>query len=104
MTPEEREAFLSRPHTAVVTFELGEGRTMGVPVWVTWVADIFPLKHFSLAFGHAFRSDMAGSGFLWSGPEETYIALPRIAIMLAWGIFGAAVAAKLFKWDPKGEI
>ncbi len=75
-----------------------------VPVWVTWLADIFPLKHFSLAFGHAFRSDMAGHGFLWTGPEETYIALPRIALMLAWGIFGAAVAAKLFKWDPKGEI
>ena len=41
MTPEEREAFLSRPHTAVVTFELGEGRTMGVPVWVTWTGEVF---------------------------------------------------------------
>lgn len=41
MTPEEREAFLSRPHTAVVTFELGEGRTMGVPVWVTWTGEAF---------------------------------------------------------------
>ena len=75
-----------------------------IPAWVTWIADVFPLKHFSIAFGHAFRSDMAGHGFLWSGPEETYIALPRIAIMLAWGVVGAVIAAKLFKWDPKGEI
>ncbi len=75
-----------------------------IPVWVTWVADTFPLKHFSLAFGHAFRSDMAGNGFVWSGNEETYVALPRLAIMLAWGIGAAIVAAKMFKWDPKGEI
>ena len=75
-----------------------------VPVWVTWIADTFPLKHFSLAFGHAFRSDMAGSGFVWAGSEETYVALPRLAIMLAWGIVGAVIAAKMFKWDPKGEI
>ena len=41
MTPEEREEFLARPHTAVVTFELGEGRTMGVPVWATWTGEVF---------------------------------------------------------------
>lgn len=37
----EREAFLGRPHTAVVTFELEPGRTMGVPVWVTWTGEVF---------------------------------------------------------------
>ena len=41
MTAAERDAFLSRPHTAVVTFELAEGRTMGVPVWVTWTGTVF---------------------------------------------------------------
>lgn len=41
MTPAEREAFLARPHTAVVTFAFGDGRTMGVPVWVTWTGAVF---------------------------------------------------------------
>ncbi|MGI9480737.1 MAG: ABC transporter permease [Hyphomicrobiales bacterium] len=75
-----------------------------IPQWVTLIADLFPLKHFSVAFGHAFRSDKVGSGFLWTGGEETYAALPDLAIMLIWGIIGATVATYMFKWDPKGEI
>ncbi len=75
-----------------------------LPEWVPWVADAFPLKHFSLAFGHAFRSDMAGHGFVWAANEETYVALPHLALMLAWGVGSAIIAAKVFRWDPKGEI
>ncbi len=41
LTPAEREEFLSRPHTAVVTFTFEDGRSMGVPVWVTWTGELF---------------------------------------------------------------
>jgi hypothetical protein len=41
LTPAEREAFLARPHTAVVTFTFDDGRSMGVPVWVTWTGSVF---------------------------------------------------------------
>jgi hypothetical protein len=41
LTPAEREAFLARPHTAVVTFILEDGRSMGVPVWISWTGEVF---------------------------------------------------------------
>jgi len=41
MSPEEREAFLAEPHTAVLSFVLDDGRTLGVPVWVTWTGGVF---------------------------------------------------------------
>jgi hypothetical protein len=41
LTPEEREAFLARPHTAVLTFSFPDGRSMAVPVWTTWTGDVF---------------------------------------------------------------
>lgn len=41
MTPDERERYLARPHTAVVTFTFEDGRSMGVPVWVTWTGECF---------------------------------------------------------------
>jgi ABC-2 type transport system permease protein len=75
-----------------------------IPQWVTTLADIFPLKHFSIAFSHAFRADKAGTGFAWITGDEIYAALPNLAVMAAWGIAAAAIAAYTFKWDPKGEI
>lgn len=75
-----------------------------IPHWVTLLADIFPLKHFSIAFGHAFRADKAGTGLSLTGGEEIYVALPHIGVMIIWGLVAAIIAANMFKWDPQGEI
>lgn len=41
MTSDERLEFLTHPHTAVLTFTLEDGRSLGVPVWVTWTGELF---------------------------------------------------------------
>ncbi len=75
-----------------------------IPQWVVWLADFFPLKHFSQAFGYAFRADKLGNGFAMTGGEEVYAALPHITVMGIWGVLAAIIAAYVFKWDPNGEI
>ncbi|MGF7160570.1 ABC-2 type transport system permease protein [Rhodoligotrophos appendicifer] len=71
-----------------------------LPLWMTTAADIFPLKHFSLAFGDAFRPDLTGTGFAWQVSDGTYTMLPHLANMAVWGIAAAAIASRFFVWDP----
>ncbi|WP_170984510.1 ABC transporter permease [Rhodoligotrophos defluvii] len=74
-----------------------------LPAWMTITADIFPLKHFAVAFGNAFRPDLSGSGFAWRGAENVYAMLPDLTNVAVWGIAAAIIAAQLFAWDPAGE-
>lgn len=76
--------------------------TRELPSWMTWIADLLPLKHFSDALQDTFKPSLEGSGFAWSGDDGTLAILPELAILLAWGIVAAALASVLFKWDPKG--
>ena len=79
------------------------------PVWLETLGNIFPLKHFVRAFGDAFHPALTGNGFAWTGEEfseltgtgEYAIGL-HLAVMAVWGIVGAFLAVRYFRWDPRG--
>lgn len=61
------------------------------PTWLRWVADFFPIKHFQRALRYAFDPITAGSGFRWAD----------LAVVAAWGVFGAVIATRFFSWEPR---
>ena len=60
------------------------------PGWLELIGDIFPLKHFGLAFGEAMNPFSDAPAFEWH----------RLGVLLLWLAFGAAVAAWRFQWEP----
>src|SRR5690606_8650756 len=61
------------------------------PAWLTNVANVFPIIHFSKALQTPFNPFETGSGF---EPEH-------LAVMAAWGVVGIAVAVRTFTWEPR---
>jgi ABC-type multidrug transport system permease subunit len=61
-----------------------------LPAWVDRIAGVLPLRPLNEAVGDQFNPFLAGSG--WD--------LGALAILAAWGIAGALVAARAFRWDP----
>ncbi|NOX23726.1 MAG: ABC transporter permease [Actinobacteria bacterium] len=66
------------------------------PAWLSTVADLFPLRHFAVSFGKAFN------------PLETtgasvgdFFDLKSLGVMLLWGVVGAILALRFFKWNPQ---
>jgi ABC-2 type transport system permease protein len=57
------------------------------PVWIRWIARIFPVKHFSDGMGAGF----IGLPFRWRD----------VLIVAAWGLAGLVVAARFFSWEPR---
>lgn len=62
-----------------------------IPDWLLSIADVFPLKPFADALFNAFHPATSGLGLAWSD----------LAVMAAWGIAGALVAARSFRWTPR---
>ena len=60
------------------------------PAWLDVLGDIFPLKHFGLAFGEAMNPLSDAPAFEWH----------RLGVLVLWMAVGAAVAARRFSWDP----
>lgn len=54
------------------------------------IADVFPVRPFNEALLGPFAQH---TGFDW----------PHLAVLLAWGVVGAAVAVRRFRWDPRPE-
>ena len=63
-----------------------------IPDGVLNVAEVFPFRPFFQAFFSAFDPQATGSGF----------ELGHLAIVAAWGVLGLIVAARYFRWAPKG--
>jgi ABC-2 type transport system permease protein len=61
------------------------------PAWLTTVARIFPIWHFSEAMQHAFNPFAKGSGF--QGKDLLIVAI--------WGAGSLLLAARFFRWEPK---
>ena len=61
------------------------------PSWLTTFADIFPVRHFSLALQTSFNPFETGTGFEWV----------HLLVMAAWMVFGLVVAARFFSWEPR---
>ncbi len=61
------------------------------PEWLITVADIFPIKHLSLALQTAVNPFETGSGFEFG----------HLAVIAAWGVGGLLVAVRFFSWEPR---
>jgi len=66
------------------------GNSRDVPGWLETLGDIFPLKHFALAFGDAFNPFTDAPAIDWA----------HIGVMVIWAVVGGVVAWKKFGWDP----
>ncbi len=73
-----------------------------MPAWLEVLGDIFPLKHFAVAFSGAFNPTLSGSGFQWSAGPGEYAILSHLAVMVAWGLGATLVALRTFTWEPRG--
>ena len=60
------------------------------PGWLELLGDIFPLKHFGLAFGEAMNPFSEAPAVEWH----------RLGVLVLWSAVGAAVTAWRFSWDP----
>ncbi len=61
------------------------------PVWLTTLADVFPVRHMALAMHTAFNPFEAGSGFEWG----------HLLVMAAWLVGGALFTMRFFRWEPR---
>ena len=63
-----------------------------IPDGVLHVADVFPIRHFFEAFFVGFDPNTTGAGFEWG----------HLAVLGLWGMAGLALAARYFRWAPRG--
>lgn len=66
--------------------------TDDAPQWIGTVGDIFPLKPFVESFQDCFNPTVDAPAFNWA--QLGYVAL--------WGVVGAIVAVRRFRWEPSG--
>jgi ABC-2 type transport system permease protein len=57
------------------------------PEWVTWTANVFPVKHFT----DGIQAGYVGLPFDWSD----------VLVVGAWGLAGLLLAIRFFSWQPK---
>jgi ABC-type multidrug transport system permease subunit len=62
-----------------------------LPRWLSMIGSALPLKHFAQAMAETF-DPAGGYGF----------APGHLAVLAAWGVVGALVAARWFGWQPRG--
>lgn len=60
-----------------------------LPEWLKTVAELFPPKHFA----DAMLASFASSGATWDVVD--------VAVVAAWGIVAALLAARFFTWEPR---
>jgi ABC-2 type transport system permease protein len=63
------------------------------PKWLTDLASVFPIRHLVEALLDAFDPRTTGAG----------IDAKQLAIVAAWGVAGALVATRTFRWTPRDE-
>jgi ABC-2 type transport system permease protein len=67
--------------------------TGDAPAWIQRVGDFFPLKHFVTPMQDAFSPFTTDAAWRWGD----------LAVLAAWGVAGALVALRYFKWEPRAE-
>jgi ABC-2 type transport system permease protein len=70
----------------------------GPPGWVRAVANVFPLRHFAVAFVDGFKPAFIGDASTW----VDYFHWGNLAVMAVWFVIGAALAMRWFTWEPRG--
>lgn len=64
-----------------------------IPRVMTFVADLFPVRHFFLAMVTAFNPNVAGTGLEWG----------HLAVLALWAAGGAVAGVRLFRWTPTDD-
>ena len=64
--------------------------TESFPQVLQWLADVLPLSHFIAAVRDVVIDD-----------EQAWSETGNLAIVAAWGLVGAFVAARRFRWEPR---
>ena len=64
------------------------------PQWVDTLGDVFPLKPFVNAFQDTLNPLVDAPGF----------SPGKLAVVAAWGLAGALVATRTFRWEPSSRI
>ena len=67
------------------------------PGWVGRVADVFPLKHFAVAFTESFNPAIVAGYDSWLD----HFHWADIGVMLLWLVGGGLVAMRVFTWEPR---
>jgi ABC-2 type transport system permease protein len=62
-----------------------------VPETISTIASVFPVQHMSRALQESFDPFVAGTPWPWQ----------HWLVIAAWGLFGATVALKTFRWTPR---
>jgi ABC-type multidrug transport system permease subunit len=77
--------------TAVAMTFVSDLFTFGAetPRWLQTLGDVLPLKPLNEALQDQFNPFLSGSGWYWD----------RLAVLAAWGLAAALVAARFFRWD-----
>lgn len=57
------------------------------PAWITWVARIFPVKHFA----DGIQAGFLGTAFHWTD----------VLVVGAWGIASLLLSMRYFSWEPR---
>ena len=57
------------------------------PAWITWVARIFPVKHFA----DGIQAGFLGTVFHWSD----------VLVVGLWGLGALLVTLRFFSWEPR---
>lgn len=70
----------------------------GAPAWLDTVARIFPLKHFAIAFQDGFNPTVIAERAGWLD----HFNWTSLGVMALWGIGASVLAARWFKWEPRG--
>ena len=65
--------------------------TDDIPEAMQRVGDVFPVKHLFEAILTAFDPTTTGTGIAWGD----------LAVIVLWGLFGAVVAVRRFRWAPR---
>lgn len=63
------------------------------PSWLLRFADIFPIRHYSVAMQAAFNPHAFGSTSGFRGVDLGIVAL--------WGVIGILLAVRFFSWEPR---
>ncbi|MFP5317635.1 MAG: ABC transporter permease [Acidimicrobiia bacterium] len=63
-----------------------------LPDWMKSFAGIFPVRHLFQSFLSAFDPGATGAGIAWD----------HLAVLAGWGLLGAVVAVRAFRWTPRG--
>ena len=63
-----------------------------LPAGMKFVGSLFPVRHLFQAFLFAFDPATEGTG----------IAVGHLAVVAGWGVVGAVLALRFFRWTPRG--